>query len=358
MGIENRDYYRQAHASGPWADWGLYSLTPVVKFLIITNVVVFVLQILVVREARVSPLDVMRSRDPELDRLLTEAENDPEARAQLKRKHPELDAMLDAKDEQSPLVPGQRVSVLQEWFQLDTRKVIQHWQVWRLVTHAFCHDRYGIFHIFFNMLFLYWFGCTLEAMYGSREFLLFYLAAAVVAGLAFVGLDLHTGSTTPGIGASGAVMAVAMLYALHFPRETFYIFWAIHVEMRWLILFYVIWDLHPVLLALSGDRFHSGIAHAAHLGGLAFGFAYGWYQWRLEPLRAWIPPWRRTRSRGPRPVVAWEPRPAPAPDADMQRVDRLLQKIHESGKESLSDEERAFLDHASERMRNRRNRRR
>ena len=48
------------------------------------------------------------------------------------------------------------------------------------------------------MLFLYWFGCTIEAMYGSREFLLFYLAAAVVAGLAFVGLDLYTGSSAPG----------------------------------------------------------------------------------------------------------------------------------------------------------------
>ena len=47
-----------------------------------------------------------------------------------------------------------------------------------------CHDRSGIFHIVFNMLFLYWFGCTLEMMYGWREFLLFYLAAAVFAALA------------------------------------------------------------------------------------------------------------------------------------------------------------------------------
>ena len=99
-------------------------------------------------------------------------------------------------------------------------------QVWRLLTHAFCHDRYGVFHILFNMLFLYWFGCTLESMYGSREFLLFYLAAAVFAGLAFVGLDLYTGSRIPGIGASGAVMAVTMLYAMHFPRDTDFCFLA------------------------------------------------------------------------------------------------------------------------------------
>src|SRR5262249_39604855 len=89
--------------------------------------------------------------------------------------------------------PGKKVSLVQEWAELDTRKLL-HGQVWRLLTHAFCHERFGVFHILFNMLFLYWWGCTIESMYGTREFLAFYLTAAVVAGLAFVGLDLWTGS--------------------------------------------------------------------------------------------------------------------------------------------------------------------
>src|SRR5204862_5801370 len=111
------------------------------------------------------------------------------------------------------------VSILQEWFELDTPKVVRG-QVWRLVTSAFCHSRYDIWHIVFNMLCLYWFGCALEAMYGSREFLCFYLTAAVASGLTFVGLDLYTGSTVPAVGASGAVIAVMMLYTWHYPRET------------------------------------------------------------------------------------------------------------------------------------------
>src|SRR5438046_4692463 len=134
------------------------------------------------------------------------------------------------------LIPPMRVSILQEWLELDTKKVVFHGQLWRLLTHAFCHDRYGVFHIVFNMLFLYIFGCTLESMYGSREFLLFYLVAAVVGGLAYFFLELYTSSSIPGVGSSGAVMAVTMLYCWHFPRETIRVFWAVRVEIRWLIL--------------------------------------------------------------------------------------------------------------------------
>jgi membrane associated rhomboid family serine protease len=355
MGIETRDYYRNS-GDGRWADWGLYSLTPVVKWLIIANIVVFVLQIVITREVHVSPLDAMRKVNPELDKALKDKDTNPEAWEKYKKKHPELDRFLDEDDALDPMFnPPQKVSIIQEWCELDTRKVVYEGQVWRLLTHAFCHDRYGIFHIFFNMLFLYWFGCTIESMYGSREFLLFYLTSAVVAGLAFVGLDLYTGSAIPGIGASGAVMAVTMLYAVHFPREPIYVFWLIRVEMRWLIIFYVIFDLHPVLLALAGEHMFTGIANAAHLGGLAFGFVYGWYQWRLAPLVESVFRLRWPRRGRLRLVSAplEERRPAREPDPEMSRLDQLLQKIGESGQASLTDEEMAFLRKTSERMKNR-----
>ena len=178
MGIENRDYYRKAHNYRALADWGIYSITPAVKFIIITNVVVFLLQVFVVREVRVAPLDMMRKQNPELDRMLAEAGDDPQALEALRRKNQGLDRLLDANDMDNAFVPPQRISLIQEWFELDPSKVLYQGQVWRLLTHAFCHERQGLFHILFNMLFLYWFGCTLEGMYGEREFLLFYLAAA------------------------------------------------------------------------------------------------------------------------------------------------------------------------------------
>src|SRR5262249_23485876 len=157
--------------------------------------------------------------------------------------------------------------------------------------------------------------------------------------------------TTPGIGASGAVMAVTMLYALHFPYETIRIIWFFPIEMRWLMIFYVIWDLHPVLLALSGDQFYTGVAHAAHLGGLAFGFLYGWYEGRLEPLVDRIPWVGRRWNIGRRPAVRPSVRPRPEPA--LSDVDEILKKIHESGQDSLTDEERDALRAASERIRSR-----
>jgi membrane associated rhomboid family serine protease len=359
MGMYNRDWYK-ANASGRWSDWGVYDLTPVVKYLIIANVAVLILQFVTFYEVHVPPLERLRKADPWIDKLLKENGDDPETVERLAKQHPRLRRALENLDYLEDM-PGQRVSRVVEWCALDTDKVL-HGQVWRLITHAFCHSE-GVWHIFFNMLFLYWFGCTLEAMYGSREFLLFYLTAAMFAGLAFMGLDLATGSRIPGIGASGAVMAVTMLYAYYFPRETIYVFWLIRVEMRWLMVFYVLIDLHPVLLALSvGNRFGDGVAHSAHLGGLVFGFLYGWYQWRLEPLISWLP----KSSRGLRPqarprlrVVRDEPQPLeppPPPDPEMERVDEILRKIADTGQASLTDEERDLLRRASERMKSRRER--
>ena len=351
MGLYNRDYYRNSDHGDTW---GIEALTPVVKYLILANVAVFLLQIFVVREEPVTPLTMLRRIHPEIDRVLAEQlKDDPDALETLKKQYPHLKEVLAEDNFQRFLHPTEKVSIVQEWFELDSQKVVYSGQVWRLLTHAFCHDRLSIWHILFNMLCLYWFGSTLESMYGPREFLRFYLAAAVFAGLAFVGLDVYTGSTSPGIGASGAVMAVMMLYTMHYPRETIRFCWFIPIEMRFVMLGYVLWDTHPVLLALAGQRMFDGIAHAAHLGGLAFGFMYHHFQWRLENLTdliAW-PRWRWKRRPKLRLVTA--PVSRPEPDAEMNRVDELLQKIFELGQDSLTDEERAILENASARLRNR-----
>lgn len=342
MGISNRDYY---HAPSSVGEWGSPGLTPAVKLILAVTAAVFVLQLVVVRDDRTPPLARLRRADPEVDRLVREAEADPEARKALERRHPELVRLMDA-DPDDPLAPARKVSIVQEGLELDTAKVVRTGQVWRLVTCALCHDRYGIFHIVVNMFFLIWFGCTLERMYGTREFVLFYAAAAVTASLAFVALDLYTGSKVPAVGASGAVFGVVMLYVMHFPHETFSIFW-VQIELRWLILIYVLWDLHPVVLALAGDRAVSGVAHAAHLGGLAFGYLYARSSWRIEAVLDRFPGLRARAARPRRPA----PGPSPAGDPDADRVDELLAKISQSGADSLSDDDREFLKRASLRRR-------
>ncbi|MCA9057108.1 MAG: rhomboid family intramembrane serine protease, partial [Planctomycetaceae bacterium] len=259
---------------------------------------------------------------------------------------------------------GHRQSVVQEWLQLDTKQVCKG-QVWRLITCAFCHDRYGLFHILFNMLGLIWFGTALEQMYGSREFLWFYLAAALTASLAYVGLDLYTGRAIPAIGASGAVMGVLMLFACHFPTYTIRIWWFFPIEMRWLMLLYIAYDLHPVLLDLAGDQQRTGIAHAAHLGGLVFGYIYWKKELSLTPLvdrlQQFVRSPRRRRpgeakilsfpqrepssSRRPTPRRTTGPTLADLPnDREQDALDHVLDKIHRSGRESLTAEDLEILE--------------
>src|SRR5262249_2185013 len=146
------------------------------------------------------------------------------------------DKIAEIDDAKNPFASfGMQRSVIQDWFALVPSKVIQQGQVWRLITHAFCHDRYGLWHILLNMLALYWFGVTLEIMFGRREFAVFYFAGILAAAFTNIALDLYLGNDTPAIGASGAVMAVMMLYTWHFPHSVLYVCWVIPMEM-WMIM--------------------------------------------------------------------------------------------------------------------------
>jgi membrane associated rhomboid family serine protease len=242
-------------------------------------------------------------------------------------------------------------------FDLAPEAVIEG-QVWRFLTYAFCHDPHNPLHILFNMLFLAWFGATLERMYGTREFILFYLVAAVASGLAFFALALALGDPSPAIGASGAVMAVVVLYAIHFPRDEVYLLGLIRVQIRFLVLFYVVFDLWPVLGALGGEGRSDGVAHAAHLGGLAFGFVYQRFGLRLDRVLDGFKRLRAPRIRSPkRPqsVRLYDPS-AERSDSFSERgenldvkVDAILEKIQAHGEASLTEQERDVLRMASQR---------
>jgi membrane associated rhomboid family serine protease len=350
MGLENRDYIRDGSYTASLADWGV-DFTPVVKYLIIVNVVVFLLQIFITRAV---PLNLPGLDGIERDSPKEAADGpagqegngaaDRQQREEAVRKARELmEKMLNG-------LPVMRVSVVQEWLELSPGKTIEEGQLWRLVTCAFCHNRYAIWHILFNMLALYWFGTRLERMYGSREFLLFYLAAAVCSSLAYVGLAFYSASNVPAIGASGAVMGVMMLYVIYYPFETFLLFWVVPVPLWVLLSLYVLYDLHPVLLLLAGDQFFTGVAHAGHLGGLAFGFLYWRLNLRLEAVFEFR--WQGTRRRKPAPFRDPVVLAHPARDEFAERVDEILKKIGEQGKESLTDEERNILIEASQKYRN------
>ena len=160
--------------------------------------------------------------------------------------------------------------------------------VWQLVTYSFLHG--GIGHILYNLIFLYFLGTLLEGIVGPRRFLAFYLIAAALAGLAQLVLGLALGQSAPIVGASGGVLAVACAVATFQPRMRV-IFLIVPMTLKTLVLIYVGIDAFQALMELKGAG--GNVAHFAHLTGAAVGYLSvksGWI-WR-DPLRQ-VEGWRK-----------------------------------------------------------------
>lgn len=150
---------------------------------------------------------------------------------------------------------------------------------YQLATHMFAHSSYGFagggrysiefFHILFNMLSLYMFGRILENVWGAKRFLLFYLACGIGSAVAHLAVQYITGGFAPAVGASGAIMGVLVAFGYLFPNTSLYImFIPIPIKAKWAILGFVAIDLFGGVSPVPGDN----IAHWAHLGGALTGF--------------------------------------------------------------------------------------
>jgi membrane associated rhomboid family serine protease len=325
MGIYDREYYRK---EGPSYLESLIPSGQVCKWLIGINVLVFILQLVT---------------KPTL--------ND------LRQQHVEQQLQKLFKD-RAPQDPAEVMAALQqaswgsvtEWLDLDTAKV-KEGQVWRLVSYAFLHDPYTWMHIFFNMLFLWWFGSEIEQLYGSKEFLAFYLFAAFLGGTAFQIQAMVQGSSMLCVGASGAVTAVLVLYAFHYPYNTILLFFVLPVPI-WLF----------VAFQVGQDAFHllggsvTAVAVSVHLGGAAFAALYYKYHWRVLNLWPGMQSWRRQRAKPSLRVFRPEEERVPvasgaAADLDEHldaKLDAVLEKLSRHGRESLTESERDILLKASE----------
>lgn len=145
----------------------------------------------------------------------------------------------------------------------------QEFRPWQLISYQFMHDPGAIWHLAFNMLFLWVFGCPVEDRLGRRGFLAFYLFGGVAAGLA------HMVTTdAPVIGASGSIAAVTGAFLALFPRSrilVLFLIFPVILPALWIIgLFFTLDLLRQVgeLLGSGGSR----VAYAAHLAGYIYGF--------------------------------------------------------------------------------------
>jgi len=163
------------------------------------------------------------------------------------------------------------------YFSMRPVNVINFQTYWQFVTYMFTHANMS--HIFFNMLGLFFFGFPLERRMGSKEFLLFYFFCGIGAGIFSFFFYVTTGNLGVYLlGASGAVYAVLLAYAVFFPNSVIYIMGIIPLKSTWVVIIYTAIEIFSQL----GSR-HSSVAHFTHLAGFAFAYFYIWVRIGINP---------------------------------------------------------------------------
>ena len=228
---------------------------------------------------------------------------------------------------------------------------------WTIFTYMLPHG--DIFHVFFNMLILYYFGRLIVEFLGARKMLVIYILGGVSGGVFYllaynlIPFYEHRVAGSILMGASGGVLAVVAASATLLPHYTFYLVFLGPVKIKWIAIFYAV-------LAMIGIQGINAGGELAHLGGLAFGYLYisqlqkgndigKWFSIFLDWLQGLFSnkanikvTYRKEEKSQKRSTTSTQ-----TSKATQEEIDIILDKISESGYESLSKEEKRKLFEAS-----------
>jgi membrane associated rhomboid family serine protease len=217
MGLYDRDYTQEQNDAqqgySPQMRLGFPSVTPVVKWLLIANVTVFL-----------------------------------------------IDSIFSSNEKTG-------MTFLQTYFAIIPATPILTLQLWRLITYQFLH--WDFYHILFNMLGLFFLGPSLERQWGGRKFLTFYLSCGVAGGLFYI-LLVYVGflAVGPMLGASGAILGVLTACAILFPHfVVFIVVFPVPIRVAAFILMAI------ALFTVLSKGANAG-GEACHFAGIAVGAIY------------------------------------------------------------------------------------
>ncbi|HEX6306823.1 MAG TPA: rhomboid family intramembrane serine protease [Longimicrobiales bacterium] len=222
---------------------------------------------------------------------------------------------------------------------------------WTLVTYMFAHGNF--WHLFWNMLGLFFFGPPIEQRWGSTEFIKYYF----ICGLGGAALSFLFAPMSPIIGASAAVYGVMLAFAMNWPDAPIYIWGILPVKAKYLVAVLAVFSILSMVQPSGGN-----IAHAAHLGGFAAGFLYlrlgspgggvGGLRRMLNKRRLRVVTPDDAARRNPTPRPPTTPRRRGGEEAKLlDELDRVLEKISTQGMSSLTPQERKLLDEVSRKYR-------
>jgi membrane associated rhomboid family serine protease len=250
-----------------------------------------------------------------------------------------------------------------KWFALTPYFVAHKFAIWQLGSYMFLHG--GIGHILMNMLVLWMIGCELERYWGTKEFLRYYFICGIGAGLMQMVISFLLSDTNAPmvsvVGASGAIYGLLMAFGVLFPNRVITLLLLfilpINIKVKYLVTIAGLVVLYSSLYSVKepgGD-----VAHFAHLGGMLVGFIY---LKNLKPNLRWgndgfsgrsqkagvsrLAKWfhQRTAKRRQMQVVRRRQQEVQL----RERVDIILDKINEVGYENLTEDEKQILKKASQ----------
>ncbi len=236
--------------------------------------------------------------------------------------------------------------IIREFLMLPSNLKTLIYTPWSIITYMFLHS--GIFHILFNMLVLYWFGNIYQEYLGKQKFIYTYFLSGIFGGLFYVlcynvfPYFSSTVETSKALGASAAVMGIVFATATLLPNFTIVLAIFGPIRLKYIAFFYLLIDLVGISSANAGG-------HLAHIGGALFGFLFikqlqngnDWTKFPVKIIEGVSGMFQPKKMK-----VAYK---NPSTNTNKKQevtqaeIDRVLDKISQSGYENLSAKEKEIL---------------
>lgn len=220
---------------------------------------------------------------------------------------------------------------------------------WTIITYSFVHD--GFFHLFWNMLLLYYISRMILNLFSPSTFINVYFLGVIVGGILFLFsysfFPVFKGDISSMGGSSAGVMAAIIFMCTYSPDNEIRLFF-FNLKLKYIGILFFVFDIIQIPYGNSGG-------HIAHVGGAILGFFYARnlingrdigssfeYLWKFF--------FRKRKNKEGKAFLQDNPKIYKKSDKSekQKRVDAILDKISKSGYESLSDKEKNFLSRYGE----------
>lgn len=232
-----------------------------------------------------------------------------------------------------------------DWLAVSSEPIVVLKRPWTLLTYAFFH--YGFMHLFFNMMVLNFSSRLFLTFFTQKQYLGLYILSAIFAGLCFVLSFYFLHQSSAMVGASAAIMALLVATTTYQPL----------MEIRLLLIGNVkLWHITAVILLLDllQIQMSNTGGHIAHLSGAFFGYIYIKLLQNGTDLSKIVDsvlnvfnkkqatPFKKVHVNPKKPAVKRESKIV-VKDKTQQQLDEILDKISQSGYDSLTSQEKEFL---------------